>query len=143
MENFNVFIDDKFPKDKSTEDLEKFISDLSVVYYKSLDKIALQKYSYVLQIGLSELQNRKNQKSEETSKRYALIGIGLTTVAILLSTCSIYYSDKDDKADTVWMKEQIEQYQEMNKNLIKINSNLEKSIINNTTKGKSDKSESI
>jgi hypothetical protein len=57
-----------------------------------------------------------------TSKNVSIVSIILSGFALISSFTAVYYANKDDKADTIWQKEQIQE-------LKKVNSNLEKQIL--------------
>jgi hypothetical protein len=116
--NYPYCYDDNQLKEK----IKEISNEIIVVTSESL----VHKYSAFAQIGLNELNNRQFEKEQEFFKtqteqsnnntknsfRLSLLGLTFSILAIILTGVSVYFSYKDDKADTQWQKMQKELYEQ-------------------------------
>lgn len=135
-----------YPYCYNDEQLKEKIKETSneIILTTRIDLV--HKYSAFAQIGLNELNNRQLEKEQEffknqarqsydnTKKSYKLSVLGLlfSITAIILAGASVYFSDKDDKADAEWQKMQKVLFEQKIKEQQKNNKLLEELLIKNT-----------
>lgn len=109
-----------FPQTLTDDELKSKIKELSSGVVTTKQSSFSGKYSALCQIALNELNNRhfekeqaffKTQSDQNTtttkkSLSFSKFGLFFSTVAIILSGISVYFSNKDDNADSVWQEMQ-------------------------------------
>ena len=115
-----ISIQKGFPQTLTDEELKNIITELSSGVVTTKQSSFASKYSALCQIALNELNNRhfereqsflkaqadQNTTTTKKSLSFSKFGLFFSTVAIILSTTSVYFSNKDDNADTIWQEMQ-------------------------------------
>ena len=115
-----VSIQTGFPQTLTDEELQNKIKELSSGVVTTKQSSFADKYSALCQIALNEVNNRHFEKEQAffkaqadqntvTTKKslsFSKFGLFFSTVAIILSVTSVYFSNKDDNADSVWQEMQ-------------------------------------
>ena len=70
------------------------------------------------------------KKNSSSSKKWSIASILVSFTAVICAGFSVYYADKDDKADTIWQKQQIGELININRNLT-VQNELLKNILKN------------
>jgi hypothetical protein len=131
-----------FPFKSTDKILEAKIEELALAIVTTNEKSFGQKYSAITQIGLIEMGNRSNAKNSRFSKLATLFSLSFSIVAISFSFIAVCFANKDDKADTIWQKKQLDSYTQMTNELKELNLKIESlTIILGTKDEKTIKSE--
>ena len=110
-----------FPYKTNDKQLQEKIEELAWGVVKTTHENLTHKYSAIAQIGLIEMGNRSNAKNSQFSKRTTLFSLSFSVVAISFSFIAVYFANKDDKADTIWQKNQLDSYNQMTIELKELN----------------------
>ena len=129
MENINteipIEIPLNFPYKISDKLLEEKVEELAWGVVKTTHANLTHKYSAIAQIGLIEMSNRSNARNSNFAKRTTILGLLVSVVAISFSFIAVYYANKDDKADTIWQKNQLDSYNQMTLELKEMNKKID------------------
>ncbi|MCA6376296.1 MAG: hypothetical protein IM627_11100 [Cytophagales bacterium] len=114
-EEYKVPID--YPRSTNDEKLSLIITDLSELLVLTKYPLATEKFSALLQLGLSELHHRRNAKdnkltrelNEENNKffkRATILSVVVSLVATICSFISIYFSYQNENDNKIWQTSQ-------------------------------------
>ncbi len=109
--------------------LEKTVRELASGIVTTTIVNFTHKYSALAQIGIIEMGNRSNTKNSGFAKRITIWSLAVGTAAVLLSSVSVFYANKDDDADIIWQKNQLDSYNQMTLELKELNKKIDSLVI--------------
>ena len=80
----------------------------------------------LVQLGLSELQNRETRKSNETSRRVANAALAVSAASLLFTGAAVYYARDAANSGTRWEREQLQRLDALRQEVTAARASLEK-----------------
>lgn len=139
-EQYKVPLD--YPRSTTDEQLTGIITDLSELLVTTKNGFAAEKFSALLQLGLSELHHRRstndnnltrqlNEENNRFFRKATILSVVVSLIATICSFVSIYFSYQGEKDDEVWQNSQRIHLVNMERTLDSVNFYLSRMAISN------------